>query len=421
MIKEYKLSEISNQIKSGLTPLRSNSEYWDNGVIPWLKTEQIGEFKIYDTNEKITNQALTETTISIIEKNSIALAMYGEGVTRGKVSIIAKPMTTNQACCNITLNEDLADYRYVYYYLKNSYQRLRNLATGVRKNLNSELIKNFTVKLPDIERQKDIADNIELFDKKIELNESLICYLEEYSQLLFHKWFVDFNFPDKNGQPYKKNGGQMYEVGGKMIPIGWSIEPLKNFIVEISNGDWGEELPFEGAVDSYCIRGADIPNVKHGKVLEIPQRYIKSSKENKKILKHGYIVIEASGGSPTQSTGRTVLIRNSLLSNIEKPLYFSNFSKMIIPKDNYSIFLYLLLNNLYQRDVFFHFEGKTSGIKNLLLNNLIKKLEYVSPSIDILEKFEEQLGVIWDKIFNLGNENEILGETRDLLIKKLIR
>ena len=109
------LLELSSTISSGLTPLRSNSEFWENGSIPWLKTEQLGDKYIYETNEHISNAALEKTSIKLFPENSISIAMYGEGKTRGNLSILKKTMATNQACCNVVINPEKADFEYVYY------------------------------------------------------------------------------------------------------------------------------------------------------------------------------------------------------------------------------------------------------------------------------------------------------------------
>ena len=92
--------------------------------------------------------------------------MYGEGKTRGNVSIIMREMATNQACCNIIVNENIADYRYVYYWLKSNYYQLRALSSGVRKNLNADDIKSFPIILPDLPVQKKIADVLYVIDQK---------------------------------------------------------------------------------------------------------------------------------------------------------------------------------------------------------------------------------------------------------------
>ena len=168
------LSEISKSITSGLTPLRSNNDFWNNGTISWLKTEQLGEKYIYETNEHISEKALEETSIKLNKKNILSIAMYGEGKTRGSVSILKKEMATNQACCNVYLDEKKANYEYVYYFLRTQYDNLRNLSSGVRKNLNSNDIKNFKINIPkDIEEQQKIVNVLSSLDSKIELNNKI--------------------------------------------------------------------------------------------------------------------------------------------------------------------------------------------------------------------------------------------------------
>lgn len=326
----------------------------------------------------------------------------------------------------LTANQDMVNPYYLYYFLTqdkviNFLQMIAETGVSSYPSIRPENIENIKIKLPPMDYQNRCVEQLLILERKMQSNKELISYLEELCHLQFHKWFVDYNFPNSTGKPYKDSGGEMIQINGKGVPVGWTIEPIERFIYDIHNGDWGEDEPSDGAVETYCIRGADIPNVKHGKLEDLPTRYIKSSNEQKKQLKHGDIVIEASGGSPTQSTGRTIVIRNTFLEKLDKPLYFSNFSKVIIPKKNYSMFVYLLMNKLFNRGVFFRFEGKTSGIRNLLIQNLVKKVTFVNPSEEVLYKFEEQIGVYWDKICILGYENELLEETRDLLIKKIIK
>ena len=236
------LSEISKSISSGLTPLRSNPEFWDNGTIPWLKTEQLGEKYIYETNEHISNAALEKTSIKIVPENSLSIAMYGEGKTRGNVSILKKPMATNQACCNVIIDPDKADVEYVYYFLRTQYEELRNLSSGVRKNLNSNDIKTYPIRLPDnINSQKRISRVLKAFDDKIELNNRINAELEAMAKTLYDYWFVQFDFPDDSpqgqGKPYKTSGGKMvYNPTLKReIPEGW--EPVSvGKIVDIKTG-----------------------------------------------------------------------------------------------------------------------------------------------------------------------------------------
>lgn len=230
------INDIAFLVGSGITPLRSNERYWDIPRYPWLKTEQLGEFQIYDTSEYISQVALDETSIKLWPPKTLSIAMYGEGQTRGNTSIIMEEMTTNQACCNVVVDENKADYRYVYYWLKNSYQRLRILASGVRKNLNSDDIKSFPINYPSVPIQTCIADVLFSIDKKIALNKRINAELEAMAKTLYDYWFVQFDFPDENGKPYRTSGGAMEynEQLKREIPKGWSIKQASDFTVVVT-------------------------------------------------------------------------------------------------------------------------------------------------------------------------------------------
>jgi type I restriction enzyme S subunit len=242
---EVRIIDISKQVSSGLTPLRSNKAFWDEGVIPWVKTEQIGEKNIYFSNEKISQIALETTSIKVNPINTLSIAMYGEGKTRGSVSILKAAMTTNQACCNIVIDPTKGNYEYVYYFLKTQYLQLRNLSSGVRNNLNSNDIKSFKIRLPNsLLEQSQIAKVLSDLDSKIELNNRINTELEAMAKLIYEYWFVQFDFPfdfaqgkpaddnsnPKDVKPYKSSGGKMVwntELK-REIPEGWEVKELKD-------------------------------------------------------------------------------------------------------------------------------------------------------------------------------------------------
>lgn len=234
----FRIIDIAREISSGITPLRSNSEYWENGTIPWLKTEQIGEYRIKTTNEFVTEKALESTGLKLYPKNTISIAMYGEGKTRGNVSIIDCPMTTNQACCNIVVNESIVAPFYLYYFFKTQYHNLRQLSSGVRKNLNTNDIKNYLINLPNKITQQNIVNFLCSIDEKIELNNKINLELEKIAKTLYEYWFVQFDFPDENERPYKSSGGTMVynEVLRQEIPLGWSVNNVKSCITHINTG-----------------------------------------------------------------------------------------------------------------------------------------------------------------------------------------
>ena len=166
--KRVKISEICSSICSGGTPKSTIPEYY-GGNIPWLNTKEINFNRIYNTEKSITKEGLINSSAKWIEENSVVVAMYG--ATAGKSAITKIPLTTNQACCNITVNNSKADYRFVYYALYNDYKCHASLANGgAQQNLNAQLIKDFDIPNFPLNEQIKIANLISTLDDKIELN-----------------------------------------------------------------------------------------------------------------------------------------------------------------------------------------------------------------------------------------------------------
>ena len=266
------INDIASLVGSGITPLRSNKKYWETPRYPWLKTEQLSEFQIFDTNEYISQAALDETSIKLWPPKTLTVAMYGEGQTRGNTSIIMREMSTNQACCNIIVDESKADYRYVYYWLKNSYQQLRLLASGVRKNLNSDDIKTFPISYPSVPFQTRIADVLFCLDKKIDLNKRITAELEAMAKTIYDYWFVQFDFPAENGKPYRTSGGAMEwnEQLKREIPKGWKCCTL-NEMVTIDNTSVNPASLGYTVMEHYSIPAFDdshYPSFENAEIIE---------------------------------------------------------------------------------------------------------------------------------------------------------
>lgn len=164
-------------------------------------------------------------------------------------------------------------------------------------------------------------------------------------------------------------------------------------------GDWGNESPsLEAPHAVSCVRGADIVPISNNEFANIPLRYVSEHSFQQKLLQVGDIVIEKSGGSPTQSTGRAVYISQALLS-ASKDVVCSNFCVAFRVKEGWnSFFIYQYWQYLYNSGVFFNFEGKTSGIKNLQLDIALSAIEIepypIKKQISIancLETFDEKI------------------------------
>ena len=213
--KEVRLGDVCTRVCSGGTPKSTNLSYY-GGKIPWLNTKEIDFNRIYSTEKTITDSGLNNSSAKWIVPNTVTVAMYG--ATAGKSCIVKVPMTTNQACCNLTINDEVADYEFVYYSLKNDYTTLASLANGgAQQNLNAQIIKDYVLQMPSLADQRRIASILSSFDRKIELNNKINADLEEMAQAIFKNWFVDF-------EPFKDGKFVDSELG--MIPEGWKVGTL---------------------------------------------------------------------------------------------------------------------------------------------------------------------------------------------------
>ena len=167
-----KISEICVNICSGGTPSRGNSDYY-SGNIPWLRTQEVNWTDVYDTELKISEEAVKNSSAKIIPSNCVIVAMYG--ATAAKVCINKIELTTNQACCNLQIDPEKALYKYVYFWLCNNYEKLKSLGEGSQNNLNAMKIKDYPIPIPPLEIQSRI---VEVLDKMTTLTAELESELE---------------------------------------------------------------------------------------------------------------------------------------------------------------------------------------------------------------------------------------------------
>lgn len=161
----YVSIETFTDVTSGGTPNRNTKEYWENGNIRWVKTTELHNNFITDTEEYITRKGIDNSSAKVIPAHSILVAMYGQGKTRGMTGYLLKECTTNQACACI-LPCKRVDQKYLWYYMILSYDKLRGMAKGGNQpNLNIGLIKRFQVLVPPIELQSQFADFVNQVNK----------------------------------------------------------------------------------------------------------------------------------------------------------------------------------------------------------------------------------------------------------------
>ena len=163
-IFKYPIKKIKTlcQLGSGGTPSRSNPRYY-KGSIPWVKTGEVVNDEIFETEEHITEEAISNSSAKVYPKGSLIIAMYGQGDTRGRTAKLGVDSTTNQACAVLyNIDNSFVTTDYLWYYLQSRYHDLRSMASGNNQpNLNAGKINNYTVVLPPIDIQKKIVIHIQ--------------------------------------------------------------------------------------------------------------------------------------------------------------------------------------------------------------------------------------------------------------------
>lgn len=308
--------------------------------------------------------------------------------------------------------------QYLYYFLKNLHlDEMFVKGSSVVPSLDRKVVHSLVVPFhKEVVCQKRIALVLSNIDRKIELNRAINQNLEAMAKLLYDYWFVQFDFPNENGKPYKSSGGKMVwnKKIKREIPEGWKEVTLNAFIDKNKAGDWGYDIPKDGTIKVGCVRGADII-----KLNDVPTRYI-TSKHSDRLLEDGDIVIEISGGSPVQATGRVALITNGVIGRNGGALVCSNFCQSFnMKKREFSEYFYYLWQNLYDNGNMFNFEGKTSGIKNFQTDVFLANHWFEVPK-QLIETFHTIVAQYHLMIDQNIIENNNLTKQRDELLPLLM-
>ena len=201
-------------VTSGGTPSRSNLTFWD-GNIPWVTTSLVDFNIIQSAEEFITQKGLDNSSAKLFPKNTILMAMYGQGITRGKVAILGIDATTNQACAAIKLQSNY-DTQFIFQNLMSRYEEIRDLSNdGGQKNLSAGIIKEIEVNYPEKTEQTKIATFLSAVDEKIAQLSQKLHLLGQYKQGMMQKLFYQqIRFKADDGSEFGE----------------WEIQPLNHYL-----------------------------------------------------------------------------------------------------------------------------------------------------------------------------------------------
>jgi Restriction endonuclease S subunits len=400
--KEYKLGQIA-EVQTG--PFGSQlhmSDYKAEGT-PIITVEHLGDNKILHNNLPLVGDADRKRLIKYtLREGDIVFSRVGSVDRRAYVRKNEEGWLFSGRCLRVRANNEIVDSRYLsFYFGQESFKEtIKMVAVGATMpSINTTILSEVEVCIPPLPEQTAIAEVLSSLDDKIDLLHRQNKTLEQLAETLFRQWFIE----EADGITENK--------------------PLGTLIETTLGGEWGKEsIEGEFTKQVCCIRGTDIADLQVGLAERTPVRFIKEKKFVNIQPLDGDLIMEISGGTDDQSTGRTIYINELNRTLFPYPLVYSNFCRLIRPKQKaYSYFLYLYIQYLYKQDEFFNLENGSSGIKNLDYKFLLFELKFPLPKKnEIIFSFNERISVYFEKINKNKQQIRTLTQLRDTLLPKLM-
>jgi Restriction endonuclease S subunits len=399
--EEVVLEDIVDILGDGL---HGTPKYDENGEYYFINGNNLeGKIIIDDKTKKVGyeeylkyRKELNDRTILISINGTLGkIAVYnGENIVLGK-----------SACYfNIKKSNSKEFVKYVMHsdQFKN-YLHTHSTGTTI-KNMGLKQMRAFKFYLPPFPEQKVISKILSDLDTKIEVNNQINKKLEEMAQAIFKQWFVDFEFPNEDGEPYKSSGGEMVESEMGEIPKGWSVHSLYDLAEYIN----GTSFKKDEISENKGIPIIKIAELKQG--ISNTTKYCVSKKDEKYYLINGDILFSWSG-NPETSIDTFIWYRGDGVLNqhtfkVLSTLYSNQFMYLVL-KYFKPIFMKIASNK------------QTTGLGHVTVSDL-KRLKITLPNQEFMRKVCYKIDSIISEIHTSNLENNRLSELRDTLLPKLM-
>lgn len=404
---KYKLGDLG-KITTGRTPKKNvDSPYGTEMKFLTPRDVSSTRYSFY-TERCLSQRGIDELKNKIVKAPSVSVTCIGSDM--GKAIINIDNVISNQQINSISEFRKDIDYRYVYYVLYTMKEELLSYGIGNGSTmpiLNKKQFSNIEISVPDIHTQRKVVYLLSSLDSKIELNNQMIATLEELAATLFKRWFVDFEFPDENGNPYKSSGGKMVDSELGEIPEGWENGTLSDIGEIVGGGTPSKKM------SEYYIEG-NIPWITPKDLSEQKNTFISNGKTN--ITELG-LKKSSAKMIPEKSVLFSSRAPIGYIAISTQPVSTNQGFKSIIPKKSkhYS-FVYLLLksqvNNIESR--------ATGSTFKEVSGTIMKNYPIILPKESILNDFSKLTDSIFKLILSLELNANNLEQTRNLVLPELL-
>ncbi|HET8964298.1 MAG TPA: restriction endonuclease subunit S [Chitinophagales bacterium] len=425
--KEVSIDEISDYVTVGYVGSMA-SEYIDEGVL-FLRSQNIEPFKLNLAENQvryISDKFHKKLSKSKLISGDIAMVRTGYP---GTCCVIPEGMGELN-CSDLVIIRpefDLVDSHFLCYFLNSPLGKASisgNLVGAAQQHFNVGVAKKIKLNLPNLHTQQKIASILSAYDDLIENNNQRIKLLEEMAEEIYKEWFVRLRFPGYQDCKYfDKDGKEVPQGTVGALPEGWEIKKFRDCLSHYIGGGWGEDEPTGKFIKpAHVIRGTDLPDFKIGKLNYDVLRFHTKSNLSSRKCKPNDIIFEVSGGTESQSLGRTVFITQKALDRFKDPVIAASFCKLIRVNSKVisSYYINQTLLRMHQTGELKVFQVQSTGLSNYQFEDFIEATKVNIPPNEVQQGFEGILKPMYEEIQTLGEKNQILQETRDLLLPRLI-
>ena len=397
----YKLNQLLLDMHSGGTPDTSKPEYW-NGDFKWLSSGETRQRFIENTESRITQLGIENSSTKLAKKNDVVMACAGQGKTRGQVSFLLDDMYINQSVIAMTTDEKILHPLYLFYNLLGRYNELRGSsdASSTRGSITTKSLKKLAMLIPNIDSQKNITDILIAYDNLIENNNKRIKLLEQMAENLYKEWFVRFRFPGYEDVEFIDGFPKDWEkvkLDDVLNKIATGLNPRKNFVLGEGENFY---VTIKNMADNTVYLDDKCDKVNDDAIIKINKR---------SDLKIGDLLFSGIG-----TIGRVCLIDIPTNNwNISESVFTMRANNKIS-----SEFLYMLL---LSQDVQNYCQSKANGSaqKGIRMGDL-RKYTFLLPTKNVINDFTNQISPILSNVSLLRNENKNLIQQRDMLLPRLM-
>lgn len=392
---------------------RNDPRLFDNGTYPLVQTGEVKAANLYIRSHGACYNEIGLSQSTLWPENTLCITI---AANIAETALLGYPMCFPDSVVGFNADPKESSELFMHYVFTYIRKAIQNSASGsIQDNINIEYLTGLRFKIPPKAYQDKIVAVLSLLDKKIELNNRINAELEVMAKILYDYWFVQFDFPDATGKPYKTSGGKMVfnPVLKRVIPEGWRLVPIDHF-ADVIDPHPSHRAPKE-VEDGYPFAGIgdidDAGNISISKARIIDEEFVLKQEQD-------YVIDDYSLGYGRVGTvGKVVRLKKQNFRYALSPTL-----AVINPKkDEYAGYIYTVIKSEeFYKQVLKNTSGTTRPAIGI---QILRKIPVLKPGCvhsDVFKRYEEITKKLFEKSSITNKENQCLIELRDWLLPMLM-